>query len=95
MVEVYSTNVKDHRQADFLLHQLGKVFPAYEINFDLQDCDNILRVESGSGTIEVFQVIALLNDFGFTAQVLPDTPECSKDSVPLDASNNSLLANST
>ena len=88
MVEVYSTNVKDHRQADFLLHQLGKVFPAYEINFDLQDCDNILRVESGSGTIEVLQVIALLNDFGFTAQVLPDTPQGSKESMPIMAVNN-------
>lgn len=81
MVEVYSTNVNYHKQANFLLCQLGKVFPAYEINFDLEDCDNIHRVESSSGTIKVLEVIALLNALGFTAQVLPDTPNCSKASM--------------
>lgn len=79
MVEVYSTNVDNHKQADFLLHQLGIRFPAYESNFDLEDCDNILRVESVLDMIEVFQVIALLNDLGFIAQVLPDTPKCPKE----------------
>lgn len=79
MVEVYSTNVENQKQADFLLHQLLKVFPAYKINFDLEDCDNILRVESSWETMEVLQVIALLKDFGFTAQVLPDIPICSRE----------------
>jgi len=92
MVEVYSTNVKNHKQANFLLYQLEKVFPNYEINFDLENCDNILRVESSSETIEVLQVIALLNDLGFTALVLPDTSQISKELMPLEAStfNNQL-----
>lgn len=92
MVEVYSTNVKNNKQADFLLHQLGKIFPAYEINFDLEDCDNILRVESGAGTIEVLQVIALLKDLGFTAQILPDTPNCAKELMHTETSNNAISA---
>ena len=78
MVEVYSTNVENHDQADFILNQFAKVFPAYQINFDLEDCDNILRVESVLETIEVLRVISLLNDFGFIAEVLPDTPKCSE-----------------
>jgi len=88
MVEVYSTNVENDDQADFLLYQLEKVFPEYKINFDLEDCDNILRVESYLGTIEVFQVIALLHNFGCTAQVLPDTAKCSKESILIEESSN-------
>lgn len=84
MVEVYSTNVENQKQADFLLQQMGKAFPAYKINFDLEDCDNILRVEFPLGTIEVFQIIKLLRDLSFKAQVLPDTLKCSKDSLPMD-----------
>ena len=79
MVEVYSTNVQNQEQAEFLLYQLGKVFPAYDINFDLEDCDNILRVESVREAIDVAKIISLLNDCGFIAEVLPDTPKYSKE----------------
>ncbi len=82
MVEVYQTNVKTPKQAKFLLQQLFKIFPEYIINFDLEDCDNILRVESNSGTIEVVKVAALLNEFGFSAEVLPDTPKGFKGLIP-------------
>jgi len=75
MVEVYSTNVQDQKQVEFILSQFGRIFPAYEINFDLEDCDNILRVESASESIDVFKIVSLLNDFGFTAEVLPDIPK--------------------
>ena len=45
MVEVFRTNVKRKRQAKVLLDILSKQFPLFHINFDLEDCDNILRVE--------------------------------------------------
>lgn len=82
MVEVFSTNVENHKQADFLLHQLGLIFLEYEINFDLEDCDKILRVESVVDIIETVQIVTLLKDLGFDAQVLPDSPLYSKESVP-------------
>lgn len=94
MVEVYSTNVKDLKQADFLLHQLGIKFPAYEINFDLDDCDNILRVKSVVEKIEVFKIIDFLNSFGFIATELKDTPQCFKESIPLDLLDNLATGNS-
>ena len=75
MVEVYRTNVTTRKQAKFVLNQLFKIFPEYIINFDLEDCDRILRVESVSGKIEVEKIAALLKDFGFFAMVLPDTIE--------------------
>ncbi|MBK0382993.1 hypothetical protein I5M32_08475 [Pedobacter sp. SD-b] len=75
MVEVFKTNVKDHVQANFLLYQLNKSFPAYEINFDLEDCDNILRIESYTKTIDASQIVDILNSHGFIAQILPDIVE--------------------
>ncbi len=81
MVEVYRTNVGNQKQAGFLLKQLYKIFPDYKINFDLEDCDNILRVESSSDTIEVFEVIAVLVNFGFIATILEESPKCFKESI--------------
>ncbi|HET8830402.1 MAG TPA: hypothetical protein VFM79_13735 [Pelobium sp.] len=75
MVEVFSTNVKDYKEADFLLDHLGKQFPVYEMNFDLEDCDNILRIKSDLETIEVIQIVEMVNNLGFVAEVLADTFE--------------------
>ena len=52
MVEVFKTNVKDQAVADKLIEQIHKTFIHYKANFDLQDCDNILRVKSMTGSIE-------------------------------------------
>ena len=75
MVEVYRTSVENQKQAEFLLKHLYKIFPDYKINFDLEDCDKILRVESRSNPIDIFQVIVALANFGFTAAVLEDSPK--------------------
>lgn len=71
MVEVFKTNVEDHQQAKILLEEIHKVFTGYKANFDLDDCDNILRVQS-AGTVQTRSLISLLKDFGSAAEVLPD-----------------------
>ncbi|PWJ58258.1 hypothetical protein CLV98_104116 [Dyadobacter jejuensis] len=76
MVEVYSTNVENQHQANLLLQHLGALFPAYEINFDLEDCDNILRVESAWETIDKRRLSKHLKHLGVVAQVLSDLPPC-------------------
>ena len=48
MVEVFKTNVVVEELAKQLTIKLSTQFPHYKINFDLQDCDNIPRVE-GAG----------------------------------------------
>ena len=68
------TNVTDHQQAEMLIEQIQKTFVGYAANFDLDDCDRILRVKSKAGSIESSPIIDLLNQFGFTAEVLPDEP---------------------
>ena len=70
MVEVFRTNVKDHQHAVMLKAKIKKVFGEYEINFDLQDCDKILRVKCVSGSIQVSSVIELMHQHGFYAEIL-------------------------
>ena len=72
MVEVFKTNVEDPAHAILLVDQIHKNFTGYKANFDLQDCDNILRVEYKSGEVQSSRVVELLKDFGFEVEVLPD-----------------------
>jgi hypothetical protein len=72
MVEVFKTDVKDAHQANRLIDQIHKIFTDYTANFDLEDCDKILRIKSINGTVQSCYVITILQDFGFTAEVLPD-----------------------
>lgn len=72
MIEVFKTNVKDPRHAHLLIHQIQKSFRHYQAHFDLDDCDNILRIKSMDDNIPPARVISLLHDHGFQAEVLPD-----------------------
>ena len=72
MIEVFRTNVKERLHADQLLDQIHKSFPLYKANFDLEDCDNILRIKSESGIVLSLSIIHLLNESGFDAEPLPD-----------------------
>jgi hypothetical protein len=69
MIEVFKTNVKDRQHASMLVDQIHKTFGDYKANFDLEDCDKILRVKS-PGSIQPSQLISLLKGFGFKAEVL-------------------------
>ncbi|MDB5247590.1 MAG: hypothetical protein JWQ40_1984 [Segetibacter sp.] len=72
MVEVFKTNVTDKHQATILVDQIHRSFTGYKANFDLEDCDKILRIASSTGYIQCSFLIELLNNFGCTAEVLPD-----------------------
>ena len=72
MIEVFKTNVMQIDQANNLIEHIHKTFMDYQANFDLEDCDRILRVKAASGIVQPSPLIALLNDFGFHAEVLPD-----------------------
>ena len=70
MVEVFKTNVKDGDHAAKLMAVIHKQRTNYKANFDLEDCDKILRIECHSSHIEVYFVIGLLEYFGFNADIL-------------------------
>jgi hypothetical protein len=72
MVEVFKTNVTDHRQAFILLMEIRKRFGDYAANFDLQDCDRILRVKCLGGSVQSSAIINLVGMYGFNAEILSD-----------------------
>jgi hypothetical protein len=72
MVEVFKTDVSEAEHARILLHEINLKFTGYEVNFDLQDCDRILRVKSNTGIVDSSALIDLLKGYGYNAEVLPD-----------------------
>jgi hypothetical protein len=78
-VEVFKTNVSDPEKAKWLVAQIERNFTNCKVNFDLDDCDRILRVvcegEIQSDPIAIGSLIDLLKNVGCKAEVLPDTIE--------------------
>lgn len=68
MVEIFKTNVHDVLQAEKVLAMLNIRFPAFMINFDLHDCDKILRVKGESIPIE--EIVSLVSSNGFQCSLL-------------------------
>jgi len=44
-VEVFKTNVLNKRAAKVILEEIGMHQPDYKCDFDLDDCDKVLRIE--------------------------------------------------
>jgi len=68
MVEIFKTNVHDILQAEKIIELLKTHFPAFMINFDLHDCDKILRVKGES--IPINEIEGLVSANGFHCSVL-------------------------
>lgn len=68
MLEIFKTNVRKVSEAKKLVILLLDHFPGAKINFDLEDCDNILRVEGKDFVPE--KVTLLVKENGFTCNVL-------------------------
>ena len=68
MVEVFKTNVYDEERSKALLEKLLFHFPDNTINFDLDDCDKILRVEGNDILPE--RIIELMIANGYDCQIL-------------------------
>jgi hypothetical protein len=68
IVEVFKTNVAEVELSELLIQQLESQFPDSLINFDMEDCDKILRVEAS--TIAPEKIIQILNSNGYSCEVL-------------------------
>ncbi|WP_374173127.1 hypothetical protein [Flavobacterium tructae] len=68
MIEVYKTNVQEVEQSLLIVGRLLEHFPDSRINFDLEDCDKILRVHAPS--ISNQRIIELLDSYGYHCEVL-------------------------
>lgn len=68
MVEVFKTNIGEEELAKQLTLKLLVHLPQCKINFDLQDCDNILRVEGHQIAAE--KIIELVSVHGYQCEIL-------------------------
>ena len=68
MVEVFKTNVQKKTQSKMLLCILSEAFPSFKINFDLSDCDKVLRVEGDN--MEASRIMILVKEYGFKCEIL-------------------------
>jgi hypothetical protein len=68
MVEVFKTNVRSTREAKRIIQKLAEAFPAHKINFDLSDCDRILRVQ-GNNVLER-KIISIVTSLNYNCEML-------------------------
>ncbi len=70
-VEVFKTNVQHVREANKLLHLLQAHFPDCSFNFDLDDCDKILRATGRKAVTNTTGLMQLVEATGHRIEVLP------------------------
>lgn len=68
MVEVFKTNVYAVSHSEKIIELLYEHFPKCKINFDLDDCDNILRIEGSD--FETEEIKLIVNENGYMCEVL-------------------------
>ncbi|NHA04049.1 hypothetical protein G7092_09590 [Mucilaginibacter sp. HC2] len=68
-VLVFSTSVKEQRQVSRVTTLLTKIPAIMQWNFDLEDCDNILRIEAEG--VCPRKIETLLQKAGIQCQELP------------------------
>ena len=68
MIAVFKTNVQEVEQSIQVVAKLLEHFPSSAINFDLEDCDKILRIHGAS--ISDKKIIELLNSYGYHCEEL-------------------------
>ncbi|AWK07396.1 hypothetical protein HYN56_09605 [Flavobacterium crocinum] len=64
IVEIFKTNVQKESEKDYIIAVLQSQFTDYKINFDLEDCDKILRVEGID--IQCDNIMDYVHCLGFT-----------------------------
>lgn len=70
VVEVFKTNIKNPDTAQLIIEKLKELLPGTKINFDLEDCDCILRVESVCSEIDVNEIMRCVRELNFEIEVL-------------------------
>ncbi|MBC7850728.1 MAG: hypothetical protein H7Y31_13390 [Chitinophagaceae bacterium] len=72
MIEVFKTTVTDRQLAQRIVEAIHDEMINCRANFDLWDCDNILRVQSRTGELCPLAIIGVVERFGHSAEILPD-----------------------
>ena len=68
MIFIFKTSVKSKKQAKQLQLPIDTMLPKATWNFDLTDCDKILRVDSGENAVS--EIIDLLHVHNYSCEEL-------------------------
>jgi hypothetical protein len=70
MVLIFKTDVTSKKQANAILTQLSATFPTAAINFDLEDCDRILRIAGSQ--LSAHTILAITKTLGIVCEELEE-----------------------
>jgi hypothetical protein len=72
-IHVYKTDVESREDEARITAVLTDEFtePDYEISFDLEDCDNVFRIESLNGKIDEDKIFKIFKRNGFSLEKMP------------------------
>lgn len=70
MIYIFKTSVKTKKKVRKLKPHLNELLKQTKWNFDLEDCDKILRIDNSIDVSK--EVINLLKKQGFNCEELPD-----------------------
>ena len=71
-VEIFKTDVQERVRANKVLAMLGRKLPDYQANFDIEDEDRILRIESTTTQINSVEIESLLEGIGVYCKIFMD-----------------------
>lgn len=69
IVEVFKTTITEEKTVALITKRLTTLYPSAKINFDLEDTDNVLRIEN-SNTISHEEVILIIKKLGYSCEAL-------------------------
>lgn len=68
IVEIFKTNVSTEKEAEETIGFLLRLYRDYKINFDLEDEENILRVEVNKLKVETADIIKYMTELGYNCE---------------------------
>ncbi|HWK02491.1 MAG TPA: hypothetical protein VNS58_02600 [Puia sp.] len=72
IVQVFKTDVQDKKEAKRIILFLHQNYSHCKVNFDLDDCDKILRIENQLGRVEETAIQLVVAGYGYDCEPLQD-----------------------
>ena len=67
-VEIFKTNIQNNKDADKITTSLLVLYPVHKINFDLEDEEKILRIETDKFEIKTDEIINYMIELGCSCE---------------------------
>ncbi|REL24008.1 hypothetical protein DYD21_20185 [Rhodohalobacter sp. SW132] len=70
-IHVYKTSVDNETDAKLIAELISREIPSSKISFDLDDCDNVLRIETSNGNFNEETVKHIFKQKNLRLETLP------------------------